>query len=172
KNSDRQRNEAQAIEYSPAATHPPNTRLRCTYIQIPQVRTTHAVVLSRPFWIWGAEMGANEHGVVIGNEGLNARLPAPEAEALIGMDLVRLALERACDAREAIQVITTLLERHGQGGNCGHLKPAYYNNGFMIVDGAEAFVLETIGREWVFRRVSGPHSISNGYTICRDMEKV
>ena len=27
---------------------------------------THAVILSKPAWAWGAEMGANEHGVCVG----------------------------------------------------------------------------------------------------------
>lgn len=39
--------------------------------------------------MWGAEMGANEHGVCIANEAINAREPAAETEALLGMDLVR-----------------------------------------------------------------------------------
>jgi secernin len=165
KNSDRQRNEAQAVEYVPATTYDAEAQLHCTYISIPQVRRTHAVLLCRPFWIWGAEMGANEHGVVIGNEGLAARSPDPEAPALTGMDLLRLALERACTAAEALEVITTLLERHGQGGNCGHTSPVYYNNGFVIADAHEAFILETVDREWLVERVRSIRTLSNLYSI-------
>src|SRR5688572_17500682 len=101
KNSDRQRNEAQTVEYFPSAEHAPGVTVRCTYIDIPQFRRTHAMLLCRPFWIWGAEMGANEHGVVIGNEGLRARGADPEEPALTGMDLIRLSLERATTAAEA-----------------------------------------------------------------------
>lgn len=63
--------------------------LQCTYIEIEQVPKTHAVVLSRPSWLWGAEMGANEHGVCVANEAVVTREPASESEALLGMDLVR-----------------------------------------------------------------------------------
>ncbi len=171
KNSDRERNEAQSVEYLPAAEHAPNTTLTCTYVTIPQARRTYSVLLCRPFWMWGAEMGANEHGVVIGNEGLQARSPAPQDRALLGMDLIRLALERATTAAEALEVITGLLERHGQGGNCGHLVPAYYNNGFMIADPKEAFVLETVGRDWLVERVCSVRAISNIYSIGRDAER-
>ena len=67
KNSDRERNEAQFLEMLPAQEYGRGAVVRCTYVAIPQAARTHAVMLSRPFWIWGAEMGANEHGVVIGN---------------------------------------------------------------------------------------------------------
>lgn len=63
--------------------------MQCTYIEIEQVPKTHAVVLSRPSWLWGAEMGANEHGVCVANEAVVTREPASESEALLGMDLVR-----------------------------------------------------------------------------------
>lgn len=46
-------------------------------------------MISRPAWLWGAEMGANEHGVCVANEAINTREAAAETEALLGMDLVR-----------------------------------------------------------------------------------
>lgn len=172
KNSDRERNEAQVLEISPArrlAAPPP---LKLTYITIPDVSQTYTCLLSRPFWMWGAEMGANEHGVVIGNEALHARTPAQRRRALTGMDLVRLGLERATTAKRAVEVITELLERHGQGGDCGHLGRFYYNNGFIIADPAEAYVLETAGRWWAVKQVQSHRALSNAYSIGRDADAV
>lgn len=172
KNSDRQRNEAEVVERFASADHARDAQVACTYLTIPQVRHTHTAILCRPFWIWGAEMGANEHGVVIGNEGLYARSPAQEKESLTGMDLLRLALERASTAAEAVETITALLKDYGQGGNCGHRTPNYYNNGFMIADPVEAFVLETVGREWLAERVRGTRTISNTYSIGRGPDAI
>ena len=106
KNSDREPEEAQAVEIIPGRRYAPGDTVRATYITIPQVERTWTVLLSRPFWIWGAEMGANEHGVVIGNEAIHAIIPPSEEPGLIGMDLLRLALERAQSAAEAVDVIT------------------------------------------------------------------
>ena len=155
-----------------AREYAPETSVRCTYIVIPQAARTNAILVSRPFWLWGAEMGANEHGVTIGNEGLRARTPSPAAEALTGMDLLRLGLERSATAREAVSVITALLEKYGQGGNCGHLVPSYYHNSFMIADSREGFVLETVGREWLLEPVRDARAISNAYSISRDVSAV
>ncbi|MCX7358466.1 MAG: C69 family dipeptidase [Alphaproteobacteria bacterium] len=172
KNSDRERNEAQALEFKPATEHEAGADLVCTYITIPQARRTNACLISRPFWMWGAEMGANEHGVVIGNEAMHSVVAPSETPALTGMDLLRLALERAASAPEAVDVITTLLEAHGQGGNCGHLHPFFYHNGFLIADGREAFVLETVGRSWACERVCDERALSNAYSIGRGYERV
>nr|WP_290933096.1 hypothetical protein [Haliscomenobacter sp.] len=57
KNSDREPNEAQAIVRFPRAVLQ-EKNLRCTYIEIPQVGTTHEVILSKPFQMWGAEVKA------------------------------------------------------------------------------------------------------------------
>jgi secernin len=172
KNSDRQRNEAQTVERFAGHSYGTDDQVKCTYISIPQARQTHAVLLCRPFWMWGAEMGANEHGLVIGNQAVHARSPAQEQEALLGDDLVRLGLERATTAAEAVEIITTLLARHGQGGNNGHVTRSYFNNAFMLADATEAFVLETIGREWLLERVTGIRSMSNRYSIDGDAQRL
>ena len=172
KNSDRERNEAQVLEVSPARRNARPTPLRVTYLTLDDAPQTHACLLSRPFWMWGAEMGANAHGVVIGNEALHATIPAQRKRALTGMDLVRLGLERAATAAEAVQVITELLERHGQGGDCGHLGRFYYQNGFIIADPSEAYVLETAGRWWAVKRVTSHRALSNAYSIGRDYDAI
>ncbi|MGE5603001.1 MAG: C69 family dipeptidase [Nitrososphaerales archaeon] len=169
KNSDREPNEAQAITFVPRCEYPANDSVRCTYVSIPQVRVTHAVLLSRPFWMWGAEMGANEHGVVMGNEAIFARVK-PAKTGLTGMDLLRLGLERATTADAALQVITSLLETYGQGGSGGYRHPFYYHNSFLIADRAAAWVLETVGGEWAAQRVRDVASISNGLTIEGDFD--
>ncbi len=165
KNSDRERNEAQVVEMHPARRGDPAGRVKLTYVDIPDVARSHAVLISRPFWMWGAEMGANEHGVVIGNEALHAKRPAQRRRALTGMDLLRLGLERAASAAEAVRVMIELLETHGQGGDCGHLGRFYYNNGFIVADAAEAYVLETERRRWAVEKVADRRALSNAYSI-------
>lgn len=168
KNSDRERNEAQFLEHRPAARHGPGSTVRCSYMEIPQTAETQAVLLSRPFWCWGAEIGANAAGVVIGNEAVYGRgHPPGRGPALIGMDLVRLALERAATAEAAVEVIIGLLERHGQGGDCGHLNEHFYDNSFLVADRNGAFVLETVGKLWAAERVARTRAISNALSIGR-----
>ncbi|XP_061448197.1 secernin-2 isoform X2 [Rhineura floridana] len=167
KNSDRPRDEVQEVVYFPAGCHAKGTKVQCTYIEVDQVEKTHAVIFSRPAWLWGAEMGANEYGVCIGNEGVWTKEPVGEEEALLGMDLVRLGLERSSSAQEAVQVITALLERYGQGGSCKEEStPFIYHNTFLLADRTEAWVVETAGRFWAAQRIQeGARNISNQLSI-------
>uniref|UniRef100_A0A673MSH6 Secernin-2 n=1 Tax=Sinocyclocheilus rhinocerous TaxID=307959 RepID=A0A673MSH6_9TELE len=158
KNSDRPRDEVQELVCYPASSHAPGSTVECTYISIPQAEHTHAVVLSRPAWLWGAEMGANEQGVCIGNEAVWTKEPVDPEEALLGMDLVRLGLERGDSAWAALNVITGLLEQHGQGGACRETaEPFSYHNTFLLVDRQEAWVLETAGKLWAAQKICAEH---------------
>ncbi|XP_023574004.1 secernin-2 isoform X3 [Octodon degus] len=171
KNSDRPRDEVQEVVFVPAGTHAPGSRLQCTYIEVDQVPKTHAVVLSRPSWLWGAEMGANEHGVCIGNEAVWTKEPVQDGEALLGMDLLRLALERGSTAQEAMLLITGLLQHYGQGGSCREdPAPFCYHNTFLLADRTEAWVLETAGRLWAAQRIrAGARNLSNQLSIGADI---
>jgi len=170
KNSDRQPNEAHVLRHVPRTQHPAGSTVQCTYIEIPQVPETFEVVLSKPFWIWGAEMGGNEHGVAIANEAIFSKEPYEKEGGLIGMDLLRLGLERAATARQALDVIVDMLETHGQGGNCGFHHPEYYHNAFAIADPREAWVLQTAGTYWAAKQVQSACTISNGLTIGREWD--
>uniref|UniRef100_A0A8D0TE82 Secernin 1 n=1 Tax=Sus scrofa TaxID=9823 RepID=A0A8D0TE82_PIG len=159
RHSNRSRGSTRTLSGRSISTAEPSTEPaapQCTYISVDQVPRTHAIMISRPAWLWGAEMGANEHGVCIANEAINAREPAAETEALLGMDLVRLGLERSATAKEALDVIVALLEEHGQGGNyyedagsCHSFQSAY-----LIVDCEEAWVLETVGKYWAAEKIT------------------
>jgi secernin len=165
KNSDRPPNEGQGLVWFPAKIHEQGSSIQCTYISIPQVKETHAVLLSQPFWMWGAEMGVNEHGLVIGNEAVFSKVPANKTPALLGMDLLRLGLERAVTPREALNDIIELIERFGQGGNNVPFGEMYYHNSFIIANHEDAWVLETVDKHWVAQQVKDVYSISNCLSI-------
>ena len=165
KNSDRPYDEVQLIVYVPHTKHEDGEILKCTYIEIPQVKETEAVLLSQPWWMWGAEMGTNEHGVVIGNEAIYTLEPI-RSVGLLGMDLLRLGLERGKKARDALDVIVNLLETYGQGGGCAYNDPTWvYHNSYIIADPNEAFVLETADKWWIAEKVKNVRSISNNISI-------
>merc|ERR1719244_316064 len=171
KNSDRPNGEVQEVVVVGPKEYKEGEKLSCTYIDIDQVfGRTQGVILSKPAWMWGAEMGANQAGVVIGNEAVWNRLSDSKNDLisrLLGMDLLRLGLERANSARSALDVITSLLEKHGQGGQCSDIVPDFsYHNSFLIADPKEAWVLETADRLWVAEKVvSGCKNISNCLSI-------
>lgn len=170
KNSDRPLGEAQPLFFAPAADYEKGALLSCTHLTLPQVPHSYAVLGSRPFWIWGFEMGANEKGLFIGNEAQGSRCPAEGEEGLLGMDLLRLGLERSANARGAISVIGSLLARYGQNANANLRYDRRYENSFLLADPEEVWIMETAGRQWAARQVKDWAPISNCYSIEEDYD--
>ena len=169
KNSDRHQGECQPWVQFPGALHPRGSKARCTHVTIPQVAETYRVMGHSPWWVWGFEHGVNEHGVAIGNQTVFSQEPVEETPGLIGMDLVRLGLERGRDARESLEMIAALLEVHGQGGSALGPGETGYHNSFMIADPQQAWILETSGRRWAARRVE-LEALTNHITLGTDWQ--
>ncbi len=171
KNSDRPALECQPLSDVPRCDHGVGREVRCTYVVIPQVERTYRVIGSKPYWCWGFEHGMNEHGVVIGNHTVFTKEPVASS-GLLGMDLVRLGLERSCNAQDAVRVMSELLAAFGQGGSGFADKDWPYHNSFLVADAREAFVWETSGRHWAVRRVSDVASLSNHLSIESDWDEL
>ncbi|CAF0815752.1 unnamed protein product [Adineta steineri] len=171
KNSDRPTREVQEVIFvSKEHTSGNKDHVQCTHIQVPQVSTTYRCILSKPAWCWGAEMGANEHGVCVGNEAVISKIPFDTRDkALTGLDIVRLSLERAKTAKSAVEIIGQLIEKYGQGGVCYDPTSdisSGYDNSFLVMDDKEAWVVETCDRVWVAKHIKeGYYNISNVYGI-------
>ena len=116
KSSDRPIDEAQVVRWV-GRRRPHDEPVPATHIAVPDAGAA-ALLGSQPTWMWGLEHGVNEHGVAIGNEKVwTVDDPRAVPPALLGMDLVRLGLERGTTADGALDAMAALLEAHGQGGS-------------------------------------------------------
>ncbi len=179
KNSDRPAYETQPLRYEPRRTQDASQPQKLRYIEIPNVAETFAHLGSAPYWCWGYEMGINEYGLAIGNEATFSRDLADRARrsdagedsprGLVGMELLRLALERAKTCQEAIDLMGGLLEQFGQFGAAGIGQTdaeGSYDNTYVMSDGKEGWVLETAGPRWCAQRIDkGFWSVSNEISL-------
>lgn len=170
----REPSEPQLVQRHPAVMQDNATDLQTTYLRIPQVSNRAAVVLSRSCWMWGAQMGCNEHGVVIGMVDTFTKTRSLK-KGLLGEDLVRLSLERAASADEALHVLTALLEQHGQGGPSGYRNAQFHaDSSFIIADAQYVWIVETAAQHWVAKRLASAMSswsLSNFLTITTDFDQ-
>ena len=164
KNSDRPVGEVQlAVPFGRRPTA--GCTLRTQYLSIGDTGA-HAALLSCPTWLWGAEHGVNEFGVAIGNERVHTVHQAAQARpALIGMDMVRLALERARSAEEGLAVLIDLLTTYGQGGIADAAHNEAYDSSFLIADAGAAFVLDTSGSNYAAAPFHRGTAISNRLAV-------
>ena len=162
KNSDRSPNEIQKIEYIKG--YKTNQKdLKLTYITIPQVTKINSILISRPKWMWGAEMGVNEYGLVIGNEAIFTR-GKYNKKGITGMDIVRLCLERCNNSKDAVKFIKKIINEYEMGGNCGYDHNFYYDNSFLIMDRNNLFVVEVSKKDVVVKE-KNIANISNCLTL-------
>ena len=171
KNSDRPQEEAQPLVMVPAADHSGGFS-GTQFVDVPQVGHTYRHVGSKPYWCSGYEHGFNEHQVVIGNEALPSLLLAADEPKLVGMEVLRLALERSQSAAEAVDVITGLVGEFGQGKFANDAGVRTYDNIYLIADPTSAYVVECVGHEWAAKQVRDFTSISNVGQIGRDADVV
>lgn len=177
KNSDRPQEEAQPLVMVPAFNHgsPANRGTRhagAQFVAVPQVERTYRHVGSKPYWCSGYEHGFNEHQVVIGNEALPSRLLEVNEPKLIGMEVLRLALERSRSAPEAVDVITGLVSEYGQGKFANEAGVRTYDNVYLVVDPVSAYVVECVGHDWAVKQADGFTSISNVGQIDKNANSV
>jgi secernin len=179
KNSDRPIFDCQPLVLNQRRDWEADSHIQLEYIRLPQVETTYTTLGASHYWCWGYEEGINEYGIAIGNEAIytktfkqltSAHHAGKHVECgLLGMDLIRLALERSQTAEQAIYIMGNLIEQYGQFGSGvptqSHTSGGY-DNSFIIADSSEAWVLEAVGRRWVAKRyTSGYRSISNELSI-------
>ncbi|MBN2624563.1 MAG: hypothetical protein JXA83_14390, partial [Acidimicrobiales bacterium] len=164
KSSDRPLDEPQVLRWFDRRAPGPDP-VRVTHVAVPDAGAA-ALLGSQPTWMWGLEHGVNEHGVAVGNEKVwTVDDPRGVPPALLGMDLVRLGLERGTTADGALDAMVAMVEAHGQGGSGEHGRDEPYWSSFLVVDGRGGWVLETSGRSWVAEPVDAGAAISNRLTL-------
>src|SRR3954453_20888573 len=121
KNSDRPVSEAQPLDFYPRRLARADGRRSLAYVEIDDAESW-AHLGASPYWCWGHELGLNEWGVAIGNEALFTRDLADNQVAnrageqvsggILGMELVRLGLQRARTSQEAFTIMSALVETY------------------------------------------------------------
>ena len=140
-------------------------------ITLPQVRRTNALIGVRTAGAWGCLHGVNEHGVAMGATPTHMRLRG-EAPGLTGPDLVRLTLERASGAAQAVQTAADLISRHGQGPYAGCPPEDDHDNAFLIADRQEAYLLAACGGHWAVQQATSVRALNESCHLRQDWDRI
>ncbi len=169
-NSNRPHGEPTSLVRRPGRDHAPGERVRTTHIDLPQARHTFAVLAGRAGSSWGYQHGVNEKGVTAGYTPIRTRL-LNDSPGLTGPDLVRLVLERAGTALQAVEVLTDLIGRHGQGAfvGAGENDP---DAALLVADCREAHVVEAAGRHWALATVGTVRAVSDACFLRQDWDRI
>ncbi|HYT93558.1 MAG TPA: C69 family dipeptidase, partial [Gemmataceae bacterium] len=136
--------------------------VKTAHLELPQARQTCTVLAGQAHGAWGYQYGVNEHQVAAGYSTWRSRF-IDDMAGLHGPELVRLILERAASARQAVDLLTDLVARHGQNGN-DHI--------FLIADPSEAFVVEAAGNAWATQEIQQVRAVSDVAVIRQDWDHI
>jgi hypothetical protein len=106
--------------------------------------------------------------VAIGCTTIATRLLA-DGHALTGPELVRLGLQRAASACQAVEVITDLISRHGQGGGS---TPRTLDAALLVADAREAYVLEAAGAHWALAQIGSVRAVTSACMLRQDWDRI
>jgi len=144
--------------------HSPGENVVHPRVQIPEVRHTARVLGWQTPGSWGLQFGANEHQLAVGFSSWKSRL-AMTPSGLDGPDLVRLSLERAASARQGLEVLCEMIERHGQSATqADHI--------FLLADPREAFVVEATGSHWAVLECQQTRAVCDVALIRQDWQRL
>lgn len=160
----------QALRLVPGRPFAFGEKVRATLLELPQARQTYTVLGGQAHGRWGYQHGVNGQGVAVGRAALRTRLPSP-GPGLAGSDLVRLALERGQTARQAVDLLTDLVSRHGQAAEPG-AEADGDGNAFLVADADEAFAVECAGRYWVYQQAREVRALGGPGTIRQDWDRI
>jgi len=166
-NANRPRGEGVSLVHVPGREFVPGEEVHATHLAVPQTRRTWTVLAGRAGLQWGYEHGVNEKGVAVGYTPIHTRLES-DRPTLTGPDLVRLALERSSSARQAIDTLTDLIGRYGQGAHAGQ----GVDSALLVADAQEAFVLEAAGRHWVLALVGSVRAVTGACLLRQDWDRI
>jgi len=144
---------------------PPDETILLTHVKLEQVRKICTVLGSQPADLWGLTHGVNEHRVVMGCAGWRSRVEHAEP-GLLGSELVRLVLERSHSAPHAVETLTDLIGRHGQGVSAD--EAGVTDHLFLIADAQEAYVVEAAGKYWAVQECQQARAVSDVALIRQD----
>ncbi len=81
-------------------------------------------------------------------------------------------LERCQTARQAFELLTTLISKHGQGGTSGYATQAGTDNVFLLADPRDAYVVEAAGSTWAALECQDVRAISDLGLIRQDWQRL
>jgi dipeptidase len=170
-NSHRPARECQTLKRLPGREFAADDRIRTPFLELPQARKTYTVLGCQSFGSWGFQHGINEHQLAVGCAVLQTRLQG-RGPGLLGTDVVRLTLERCRSARLAVDLLTDLVERYGQGPFPGCPDEVEGDHAFLIADPAEAFAVETAGNYWVYQEIHQLRAVSDVSVVHQDWDRI